>query len=461
MEMDHVVIEKNSVVSTNLIYEFVKNLKLEEYLTDAEKKFINMPYGEQLSLTNSQTIKHQLRFYDSSFGRSQLNNIAYKCVQHLNKLNIRIKFNLFRCSEIENLFISLIFKYTTNSNEIYDTFYKEKSLHIPDINIAAVRYYLNIGDSWTAVWIGEKLLQMNDKQSSFELMHILALAYNSMANTLAGESLLMKLIQLDLKDNPKYNKSKVSAYYILAMIYMRHHPKNLKNTEKAYEYLDIAYQLLNHKTFSHDDKEFAKIFNRNGYALILFASGDVMAAIELLKEKIKKLENDVIPLKGEYVLLHKTVLMYNLYQCYLQQGLINKAEEILLQINEIDFYDTDYRYDLVKLYFDNGELEKGKEALDSISDLKSKDYPTHFSYLGYYYLEKNQLIQAKEYYCKAFFTLITPYRYNEYLYNYLYVLYMLEEQETILQLKNTINLEGNYMRENIQVILETTGISAT
>ncbi|MBC2195557.1 tetratricopeptide repeat protein [Listeria booriae] len=457
--MNHIVVEKTSFVSTNLIYEFVKNLKFEERLTDAEKKFINMQYGEQLSLTNNQMIEHQLRFYDSSFGYSQLNNIAYKCIQHLNVQNVRIHFNLFKCSEIENLFISLLSKYTINSNEIYDSFYKETSLHIPDINIDSIRCYLNIGDSWTAIWIGEKLLQMDGKQSSFELMHILALAYNSMANTLAGENLLMKLIQLDLKDNPKYNKSKISAYYILAMIYMRHHPKNLKNTEKANKYLDTAYQLLNQKGFSHDDKEFTKIFNRNGYALILFTNGDVKGAIELLNEKISQLENDIIPIKGEYALLHKTVLMYNLYQCYLQQGLSNKAEEILLQINKIDFYDTDYRYDLVKLYFDNGELEKGKEALDNISDLKSIDYPTHLSYLGYYYLEKNQLVQAKEYYYKAFLTLITPYRYNEYLYNYLYVLYMLEEHETILQLKNTINLEGNYMKENIQAILKTIGTS--
>ncbi|MBC1456141.1 tetratricopeptide repeat protein [Listeria newyorkensis] len=456
--MELLVIEKTSTVATNLIYEFVKKLKFEEYLTEAEKRFINIQHGEQLSLTNSQSIKHQLRFYDSFFGYSQLNNIAYKCVQRLSILNIKVQFNLFKCSEIENLFISLISKYIADSNKICESISREKSLHTPDINIDSIRYYLNIGDSWTAMWVGEKILQTNDKLNSFEVMHMLALAYNSVANTLAGENLLMKLIQLDLAGNQKYNKSKVSAYYILAMIYMRHHPKSLKNTEKAHKYLDTAYKLLNQKDFSHDDKEFTKIFNRNGYALILFASGDVKAAIELLKEKINQLENEIIPIKGEYALLHKTVLMYNLYQCYLQQGLSDEAEEVLLEIKKIDFYDTDYRYDLVKLYFDKGELEKGKEELESISDLKSMDYPTHFSYLGYYYLEKNQLIKAKEYYFKAFLTLVHSYKYNEYLYNYLYVLYMLEEQETIIQLSNTINLEGSYMRENIEAILETTGI---
>ncbi|MBC1334730.1 hypothetical protein HCA00_14375 [Listeria booriae] len=458
--MDLMVIGKTSIVATNLIYEFVKKLNFEDYLTDAEKKFINLEYGvAQLSLTNSQSIKHQLRFYDSFFGYSQVNNIAYKCVQQLSALNIKVQFNVFKCSEIENLFLSLVSKYMIDSNKICGTLYKETSLHTPDINITSVRHYLNIGDSWTAIWIGEKLLQINDKQSSFELMHILALAYNSVSNTLAGENLLMKLIQLDLADNPEYNKSKVSAYYILAMIYMRHHPKSLKNTDQAHKYLDTAYQLLDQKDFVHDDKEFTKIFNRNGYALILFASGNVDMAVELLNKKISQLEKEIIPIKGEYALLHKTVLMYNLYQCYLQQGLSDKAEEILLEINKIDFYDTDYRYDLVKLYFDNGELEKGKKELEIIGDLKAIDYPTHFSYLGYYYLEKNQLDQAKEYYFNAFLTLISPYRYNEYLYNYLYVLYMLEEQETIIQLKNSINLEGNYMSENIRAIFEATGSS--
>ncbi|WP_260447738.1 hypothetical protein [Listeria booriae] len=38
--MDLMVIGKTSIVATNLIYEFVKKLNFEDYLTDAEKNLL-------------------------------------------------------------------------------------------------------------------------------------------------------------------------------------------------------------------------------------------------------------------------------------------------------------------------------------------------------------------------------------------------------------------------------------
>ncbi|HGR9085843.1 TPA: hypothetical protein ACL628_002076, partial [Streptococcus pneumoniae] len=104
----------------------------------------------------------------------------------------------------------------------------------------------------------------------------------------------------------------VAANYMLAMLYARHHPKYLQDDQKAIVLLNEAYDLIKDKV------TLESIFNRNGYALLLFKMGKVEETIILLKRclnQIKQLDNS-----SSSVVLHESVLWFNLYQCYVTIG---------------------------------------------------------------------------------------------------------------------------------------------
>lgn len=446
-------VTKKNEAATNLIKEFVLLIDAESILNNAEKKFIDLPFSmDQLSLTDKQPIDNQLRFYEKNYGLTVVNNIALKCVQQLSESNHPLEINMSELSEVEVLFLERLSQYMINSENLHLKFNRIEYIEKVEISKKELKRFLNIADPWTAIKIGEILLQKRESQKDLDLLHILALNYNSIGNTLAAEDLLLKVIHSEVS-SVRDNKIIISSFYILAMTHLRHHPNGLKDMMKAQKYLDKALELMKDDNFAHDDRKFSSIFNRNGYALILFNEGRVDEAISLLIDKLIEIE-PLIKEKGEYILLHKTVLLYNLYQCYVALDRLDEAESTLKKLIQLDYYDLDYRYELVRFYFNINNLEQGKVELDQISKLDIEDYPTHQSYLGFYYLEKNDLPVAKEHYANAYHTNVNAKKANEFLYNYLYTLYALHEFDEVSQIGMKCRLYGITLEKEIGELIK-------
>lgn len=442
---------KTHEVATNLIQEFIIATDSVKLLTNAEKKFIGLDYDtSQLSLTDKQPIENQLRFYEKNYGYTLVNNIVLKYARNANIDSQNIEFNLHLLSEIELFFIERLFIYSEgNVNLVYKSLPKLKEV---ECSINSLKYYLNIADPWTAIHIGKVMLQNSEMSKRVDFLHIMALNYNSLGNTLAAEGILQRIIDGSY-ESASDNKILISSLYILAMTYMRHHPNGIKNMDKAEEYLNKALSLMEEPNFPHHDKAFSSIFNRNGYALILYNQGRIEEAISLLEEKLTEIE-PLIAKKGSYIVLHKTVLLYNLYQCYEAMGQIEEAEKALEALISLDFYDLDYRYEKVRFYFNKGDIASAKHELELIEQLQLDDYPTQQAYLGYYYLEINQLQEASKHYKEAYQTNINPRKSNEFLYNYLYTLCALNKFDTVEAMKRSYNLNGSSYKKEIEELFD-------
>lgn len=133
------------------------------------------------------------------------------------------------------------------------------------------------------------------------------------------------------------SRDKAWANYSLSMLYLRHHPPRFHNAHYARELLDEAYEAI--ATYGHrEEAAFDKIFNRNGYALILFRSGKIDEAIELLTHGIDYLLANA----SEKALMHASVLLFNLYQCHAALESHDVAENVLKQLIKIDANHVEY-----------------------------------------------------------------------------------------------------------------------
>lgn len=122
------------------------------------------------------------------------------------------------------------------------------------------------------------------------------------------------------------------------MLYLRHHRSILHDRSRAEALLEDAFQTA----LKHDLDPLSRIFNRNGFALILFRKGEIDEAISLLKWVVAALEN--IP--GKTALMHKSVIVYNIAQCYAAKGMRGAAIEQLNALLKIDPYYPEYHMEL-------------------------------------------------------------------------------------------------------------------
>lgn len=181
-------VTKKNEAATNLIKEFVLLIDAESILNNAEKKFIDLPFSrDQLSLTDKQPIDNQLRFYEKNYGLTVVNNIALKCAQQLSESNHPLEINMSELSEVEVLFLERLTQYMINSENLHLKFNRIEYIEKVEISKKELKRFLNVTDPWTAIKIGEILLQKRESQEDLDLLHILALNYSSIGNTLEKE----------------------------------------------------------------------------------------------------------------------------------------------------------------------------------------------------------------------------------------------------------------------------------
>jgi tetratricopeptide (TPR) repeat protein len=134
--------------------------------------------------------------------------------------------------------------------------------------------------------------------------------------------------------------SVVKANYPLSMLYLRHHKFNKLNLEKGKKYLEEAFSIIKSGVLDYLDeteKQFYTVFNRNGYGLVLFKEGKEKKAIDLLNWGLETLTG----VEDKHY-MHKSVIIYNICQCYKKLMQYDKAIEKYQELLEIDYAFTEY-----------------------------------------------------------------------------------------------------------------------
>ncbi|QXB87672.1 tetratricopeptide repeat protein (plasmid) [Acinetobacter lwoffii] len=130
-------------------------------------------------------------------------------------------------------------------------------------------------------------------------------------------------------------------------------------------------------TEENDDFEkltFEKIFNRNGYALILFKEGKLLdAKLQILEclDNINKYHGDDINNK---INIHKSVLLYNLAQCYEKLGMIDDAISTFKILLELDPNMDEYYLDLSRCYGVSEQVENAIFACETATKIEPYNY---------------------------------------------------------------------------------------
>lgn len=449
---------KNSLISTNIIANTIDILGNKTLLTNVENNFLNpknLNIASDMSITDSQDINHQLRYFDLHRALRLINFISFKIFNELKRQNIKsieFGFHASQISEPETFFISRLKHFSEKTIDIKLSL--QDKMISKEVDADDMAFYLSVGDLWTSLDIGNNVLISSISNLDIEFLLRFAITQNNLGNTLAGEALLKHIVSKDY-NNATENEVKISSLYILSMLYLRHHEKIFHNIELAEEYLTKAHNLLNDANFIHNDKEFKKIFNRNGYALILFKRNQIQDAIALLENKVKEL--DMLISNGkEYAILHKTVLIYNISQCYNSLGDFRKSILLLEEIIKIDTYDVDYHYEIVKIFFENNLLDEGFKWLKIIEDKNIQDLSIQSAMKGYYFIQKENYEEAALNYKTAYFLEYNKRYIGEILYGYLYSLYNLEQYDTILSIDiSEISLNANYKKDISNILDET------
>lgn len=151
--------------------------------------------------------------------------------------------------------------------------------------------------------------------------------------------------------------SQIKSAYPTSMLHLRHHPKILQDPKVARDLLEHSFNLLQNTeasaVISSDELDFHRVFNRNGYALILFKDGKIKEAVDLLKWGLSVLGD-----KGGKFHMHKSVILYNIYQCYKQSDDIAKAHEYIDMVLEIDPMFPEYWLEKISITSDSDEKIK-------------------------------------------------------------------------------------------------------
>ncbi|MBW8350581.1 tetratricopeptide repeat protein [Bacillus sp. IITD106] len=375
---------------------------------------------DKRSLTEAQDYKNQLRFYTIDRVERQLYSLL-RSIRNFIGENLEIYiYNVNALDPGSARFLKIL----TNKNFGEVSYYGHQS-HLPffndpientlqlelkklnqnhmtnEVHDLALQF-LSVGDAWTSIKLLKRILEINKND---EYLYDLGIAYTQIGETETAAYYLYKS-----KEFGKFNRV-IDANYVLSMLYTRHHPRYLQSLQKAENLLQEAYSLFDDK-----EEDFHKIFNRNGYALILFKRGQIEKAISILKNGIKQLRTNT-SLQNK-VTLHESVLLYNLAQCYTKLNLFEEASLAFEELIRIDPYYPENRLEYAKLLLNHGDEEVAIKQLNVASEL-NPNLPEIYSIYGYLYTQRENFQLAESHYLKAFQLSNEKF---EYLYDLIYTM---------------------------------------
>lgn len=130
---------------------------------------------------------------------------------------------------------------------------------------------------------------------------------------------------------------------------------------------------------------FFALFNRNGYALVLFRKDRVEEAKDLMVDCINKIDKLSIHDREEELELYRSVLVYNLAQCYEKLGDYNNAIISLNKLLDKDELMDTYYLDLSRIFGLVNDLDS------AISSCKKATSINHYSHQNWAMLAYWQL----------------------------------------------------------------------
>lgn len=436
-------ITKSSNDELDIIKSIVKKLNFENNLTDLQKRLLQFDYKKNtLSMSNSQPIDGQLRYYDENFGLDILNHLASmlsnKIVEEENNILIRY----FELSKPEFFFIErieLFSKITVMLNPINE-YYEDNIIY----SLSDMYKLMNIGDVWNTRRAAQKLYRKNRNNNDF-LLHYGVLEAN-FKNPLAAESLLKQVIDSS-KESDEDKILKASARYSLAMLYMRVFERGIIPREKPEKLLNEGYEILNSLDSIKNDILLNKIFNRNGYALVLFEKRQLDTAESLMRDLL--LLAQPLVKKEPRAKLHVAVLTYNLFQVEEAQHYKDYMKTII-EASRLDPNDGDYIFDIIRRKLQREDFSDIAKLLSKIQKLKIPNLEYYYSYMSNYKLHLNKQQEALELAIKAYYYNWDHTKNNYFLYNII-ALVDTREVETWSQ---KVNHSGEYFSEVSQLLKE-------
>lgn len=153
----------------------------------------------------------------------------------------------------------------------------------------------------------------------------------------------------------------MNTAYMLAMLYTRHLPTDLRDQDLALEWVNTAIAMADRQPDAHR-KAFFGAFMRNARALVELRLGDLDTVMSLLREAIELTDTD---LATDEHLLHRSVLVYNRAQVYAAMG---NHDAALIDYDEILRRDPNYG----DYYFERaGERRAAGRFEDALADYAS------------------------------------------------------------------------------------------
>lgn len=254
--------------------------------------------------------------------------------------------------------------------------------------VQTARRYLSVGDAWTAL----RLLQIVIVTAPGPVVW----SCLGLAHTMLGRTLDAEYCYLRWRACPE-GAERAFADYALAMLYARHHPPHLLSMTTAADFLEDGRMHLDRLDPATDvDLDFYKVFNRNGFALLQFRSGDADAAIASLEAGIATLEESGSPRAR----MHQSVLLYNLAQVLRRTGDIPRAVRAYERLLSVDPRMPEYHMELAQCGLDLNDAQAALAPLLRARQL-GPSIPEVHALLGYAYLSTGELPLAASSYAEA------------------------------------------------------------
>lgn len=352
----------------------------------------------EVSLSDSQTEGNQLRFYTKERALRGWRYIGHELALKFNLMSLQLSGEL---SQADADFFHALTQGGLNL-QIKQTCDKplgaldpESVRHLDSIDTiqdGAIAMPLKIGSEI------DRLLVCGDSWSALSLAELVTSAAHCAPATSSGTATSMALaygLQGRNEDAERLfyvwenagGLDSARAKYSLAMMYARHHDGSRRDAGRAESYLQDAYHVLNGLP---DTKaaQYERIFNRNGYALLLFRSGRFEEAAELLRWGI-----DALSATRWHRQVHHTVLLNNLGRVYAAMGQWQEAEVSLTSAVHLDPLFAEYHQDLASVLCDMGKFEEASLAAKRARDLDPAIPEVH-EMCGYTFLELNDVSQA-------------------------------------------------------------------
>lgn len=283
--------------------------------------------------------------------------------------------------------------------------------------------YLNAGDALTAKNICNFIKSF---YSDSDLWNILSVSEQVLKNAIMFEYYLDLIL-----NNNNIEKYKNGSRYSKAMLYARMHSQELQNIEKSEYLLNQAYDEITSSDECLNNISsviFSALFNRNGYALILFRKNKIEEAKNLMLDCISQIDNISIVDRQEELDLYRSVLVYNLAQCYERLGDYDNAIISLNKLLDKDRLMDTYYLDLARVYGSVNDIDS------AISSCKQTIFINPYSHqnwamLAYWQLQKTLYSDSALNYYHAYKLCLDSKKSLVYLNNILYSKILSKEKD--------------------------------